>query len=125
MKHRKAMADTVSVAPDGTLLSLGGVPLAIPTSPTESNSNFNQSGVVLADPGHSRSGAGGTASRISHSEPDEVLFPQPFLQVLIFLCTIKLFFAIHYARVIIILLCFEFTSNRSCPYPARSYTMMI
>ena len=89
MKHRKAMADTVSVAPDGTLLSLGGVPLAIPTSPTESNSNFNQSGVVLADPGHSRSGAGGTASRISHSEPDEVLFPQPFLQVLIFLCTIK------------------------------------
>ena len=87
MKHRKAMADTVSVAPDGTLLSLGGVPLAIPTSPTESNSNFNQSGVVLADPGHSRSGAGGTASRISHSEPDEVLFPQPFLQVLIFLCT--------------------------------------
>ena len=96
MKHRKAMADTVSVAPDGTLLSLGGVPLAIPTSPTESNSNFNQSGVVLADPGHSRSGAGGTASRISHSEPDEVLFPQPFLQVLIFLCTIKFLIFSHF-----------------------------
>jgi hypothetical protein len=80
-KHRRVMADTVSIAPDGTLLGIGGVPIAIPTSP-ESNSNFNNSGVILADSGHSRSG-GGTISRFSHNEQDDVLFPPPFLQVCI------------------------------------------
>ena len=80
-KHRRVMADTVSIAPDGTLLGIGGVPIAVPTSP-ESNSNFNNSGVILADSGHSRSG-GGTMSRVSHNEQDEILFPQQFLQVFI------------------------------------------
>ena len=79
-KHRRVMADTVSIAPDGTLLGLNGVPIAVPTSPGESNSNFNNSGVILADPGLSRSG-GGSLSRGSHHEQEEILFPPQFLQV--------------------------------------------
>ena len=78
-KHRRVMADTISIAPDGTLLGISGVPLPIPTSP-ESNGNFNNSG-VFADAGVSRSGAG-SMSRGSHNEPDEILFPPQFLQVL-------------------------------------------
>ena len=78
-KHRHVITDTVSIAPDGTLLGIGGVPIAVPTSP-ESNSNFNNSGVIISEPGLSRSGVG-TLSRISHNEQDEILFPQQFLQV--------------------------------------------
>lgn len=78
-KNRRIMADTVSIAPDGTLVGIGGVPLAVPTSP-DSNSNFNNSGIVLADAGLSRSGAG-SLGRVSHNDQDEILFPQQFLQV--------------------------------------------
>ena len=81
-KHRRVIADTVSIAPDGTLLGISGVPIAVPTSP-ESNSNYNNSGVILADAGLSRSG-GGTMSRGSHNEQEEILFPPQFLQVPIF-----------------------------------------
>ena len=78
-KHRRVIAESVSIAPDGTLLGIGGVPIAVPSSP-ESNSNYNNSGVILADPGHSRSG-GGALSRGSHNEHEEIIFPQQFLQV--------------------------------------------
>ena len=78
-KNRRIITDTVSIAPDGTLLGIGGVPLAVPTSP-DSNSNFNNSGIILADAGHSRSGSG-TLGRVSHNDQDEILFPQQYLQV--------------------------------------------
>ena len=71
---------TVSIAPDGTLIGLNGVPIAVPTSPSESNSNYNNSGVILADPVLSRSG-GGSMSRGSHHDQEEILFPPQFLQV--------------------------------------------
>ena len=80
-KHRRIIADTVSIAPDGTLVGMNGVPIAVPTSPSESNSNYNSSGVILADPVLSRSG-GASLSRGSHHEQEEILFPPQFLQVL-------------------------------------------
>ena len=78
--RRRVIADTVSIAPDGTLIGLNGVPIAVPTSPSESNSNYNNSGVILADPVLSRSG-GGSMSRGSHHDQEEILFPPQFLQV--------------------------------------------
>ena len=78
-RSRRIIADTVSIAPDGTLVGIGGVPLAIPTSP-DSNSNFNNSGIVVADAGLSRS-VTGTLGRASHHDQDEILLPPQFLQV--------------------------------------------
>ena len=59
-RSRRIIADSPSLilAPDGTIMGIGGVPIAVPTSP-DSNSNMNNSGVILADAGGSRSGGGG------------------------------------------------------------------
>ena len=73
-KHRRVIADKVSIAPDGTLIGINGVPIGVSTSPSESNSNYDNSDVRLADPDLSRSG-GGSMSRGSHHEQEEILLP--------------------------------------------------